>query len=172
VEELAAALDRLPNPLIITMPNADAANRLVSGRLRELAAQRGRTVIADNLGARAYFSLMACVGAMVGNSSSGIIEAPSLGLPVVNIGTRQQGRTRAGNVIDVGYGRDEIAAGLDRALSAEFRRGLEGMKNPYGDGRAAPRIVRFLAQAELGPGLLMKRFHDLPGSASSQAGPS
>ena len=75
---------------------------------------------------------------MVGNSSSGLIEAPSFELPVVNIGDRQRGRLRAINVIDVGHGRAEIAAGIARALDPGFRRRLAGLPNPYGDGRAAP----------------------------------
>jgi UDP-N-acetylglucosamine 2-epimerase len=98
---------------------------------------------------------------MVGNSSSGLIEAPSFGLPVVNVGSRQRGRLRAANVIDVGHAREEILAGLRRALDPVFRRSLAGMANPYGDGRAAPRIVEVLERVELGPRLIRKRFVDL-----------
>ncbi|MEK7836898.1 MAG: UDP-N-acetylglucosamine 2-epimerase, partial [candidate division NC10 bacterium] len=89
-------------------------------------------------------------------------EAPSFGLPVVNIGSRQRGRLRAANVIDVGYGRDEILDGMTRALEPGFRAGLAGLVNPYGDGHAAPRIVEILRDVELGPRLIQKRFADAP----------
>jgi UDP-N-acetylglucosamine 2-epimerase len=120
--------------------------------------------VRDNLGTRKYFSLMRHAAAMVGNSSSGIIEAPSLGLPVVNIGARQAGRTRAANVIDVGGGRTEIAAGIARATEPGFRAGLAGRPNPYGDGGAAARVVEALKRVALGPTLTAKRFLDQPGT--------
>jgi len=90
------------------------------------------------------------------------MEAPSFALPVVNIGDRQRGRLRAGNVIDVPPDRAAVAAGLARALDPAFRDSLRGMTNPYGDGEAAPRIVKVLAGVELGPRLITKRFVDLP----------
>jgi GDP/UDP-N,N'-diacetylbacillosamine 2-epimerase (hydrolysing) len=95
---------------------------------------------------------------MVGNSSSGLIEAPSFGLPVVNIGNRQRGRLRGANVIDVGYGREDILRGLERALEPGFRATLKGMANPYGDGRAAPRIADVLRAIPLDARLIQKRF--------------
>jgi UDP-N-acetylglucosamine 2-epimerase len=97
---------------------------------------------------------------MVGNSSSGLWEAPSFGLPVVNVGRRQGGRLQAANVIDCGDGAEEIAAALRVALAPDTRRRLAGMVNPYGDGKAAPRIVDALASAPLGPELTVKRFVD------------
>jgi UDP-N-acetylglucosamine 2-epimerase len=97
---------------------------------------------------------------MIGNSSSGLIEAPSFGLPVVNVGDRQRGRLRAANVIDVGHDREAIAEAIRRALDPSFRGGLAGLVNPYGDGQAAPRIARVLREVELGPRLVRKRFAD------------
>lgn len=99
---------------------------------------------------------------MVGNSSSALIEAPTFALPAVNVGIRQRGRVRGANVIDVEAGREEIAAGIRRALDPAFRAGLRGLANPYGDGHSAPRIARVLREVELGPRLLRKRFVDLP----------
>jgi UDP-N-acetylglucosamine 2-epimerase len=101
---------------------------------------------------------------MVGNSSSGLIEAPSFGLPAVNVGDRQRGRIRAPSVIDVGNSVAEIAAGIEQALSTAWREELGESKNPYagtGDGPVALRIVEELKRAELGEDLLKKRFHDL-----------
>jgi UDP-N-acetylglucosamine 2-epimerase len=99
---------------------------------------------------------------MVGNSSSGIIEAPSFALPVVNVGTRQKGRMRAANVIDVGYETEEIVRGIRTALSSEFRASLNGLKNPYGDGNASAIIVNRLKSVPLDEKLIKKSFHDLP----------
>jgi UDP-N-acetylglucosamine 2-epimerase len=92
---------------------------------------------------------------MVGNSSSGIMEAASFALPVVNVGMRQQGRERACNVIDVVAEADEIVGAVERALRPEFRAGLRGMVNPYGDGTAATTIAKVLATVPL-DGLLIK----------------
>ena len=95
---------------------------------------------------------------MVGNSSSGIVEAPSFRLPVVNVGTRQKGRVRAANVIDCGYGAEEISRSLGKALSEGFRKELGALQNPYGDGRAAERIIQRLAGLDGLPDLIHKKF--------------
>jgi UDP-N-acetylglucosamine 2-epimerase len=97
---------------------------------------------------------------MVGNSSSGLVEAPSAGLPAVNVGERQRGRERAANVVDAAPARDAIAAALRDALSPAFRDRLAGSANPYGDGRAAPRVVAALAALPEKGRLLRKRFED------------
>lgn len=165
VEELAAALARTEGDVIITSPGADTAYRTITGRLEALAATRPGTRFVASLGEDAYCSLLREADVMVGNSSSGLIEAPSFALPVVNIGRRQHGRLRAANVVDVGHGREEILAGLRRALDPAFRRGLAGLRNPYGDGHAAPRIVGVLAEVALGRRLVQKRFVDGPAPA-------
>lgn len=162
VEALLAALDEAGADVVVTYPNVDTRGRSILELLERWAAGREDVRLVDNLGSQAYLSLMRETAAMVGNSSSGIIEAASFELPVVNVGTRQEGRLRPRNVIDVGYGQDEIAAGILRALSSEFREGLRGLENPYGDGRAAERIVAKLKEVELGPALVVKRFRDLP----------
>lgn len=160
VDELAAALTAVDGDLIISYPGADTAHRAIVDRWTALAAARPGTRLAPSLGEDVYCSLLREADAMVGNSSSGIIEAGSFALPVVNVGSRQQGRLRGPNVVDVGYGRSEIAAGLVRALDPAFRLGLAGMRNPYGDGAAAPRIAQVLRTVELGPRLVRKRFVD------------
>ncbi|MBI4589778.1 MAG: UDP-N-acetylglucosamine 2-epimerase (hydrolyzing) [Candidatus Rokubacteria bacterium] len=158
VEELLAALDKVDGTLVITYPNADTAGRTIIERIEEFAAGCPRARLAKSLGEQVYLSLLRHADAMVGNSSSGIIEAPSFELPVVNIGSRQRGRQRGANVIDVGYGRDEILRGVEAALRPEFRERLRGVPNPYGDGHAAPRIVRVLREVALDDRLLQKRF--------------
>jgi UDP-N-acetylglucosamine 2-epimerase len=117
--------------------------------------------MAPTLGDDVYTSLLRESDVMVGNSSSGLIEAPSFRLPVVNVGERQRGRLRAANVIDVPVEREAIAEAIRRALDPAFRRGLAGLVNPYGDGQAAPRIATVLREVELGPRLTRKRFVDL-----------
>ena len=115
----------------------------------------------QNAGNRFYLDLMQQAEVMVGNSSSGIVEAGSFALPVVNVGTRQAGAMRPKNVIDVGYGVEEIKAGISRSLSREFKNEVANMANPYGDGMAGQRIVEVLRTVEIGDRLLRKKFNDL-----------
>jgi UDP-hydrolysing UDP-N-acetyl-D-glucosamine 2-epimerase len=160
VDELLAALETTRGALVFTYPNADTAGRLIAARLEAFAARTPRARLAPSLGDRVYLSLLRHADAMVGNSSSGLIEAPSFGLPAVNIGSRQRGRLRGANVIDVGYDRDDIVKGIETALSPGFREALAGLPNPYGDGTAAPRIVRVLRQVALDARLIQKGFVD------------
>lgn len=160
IGELLAALRESGIPVVFTLPNADTANRVVREKIREFLASDGSSRLVDNFGTQAYFSMMTLAAAMVGNSSSGIVEAASFGLPVVNIGTRQQGRLRPGNVIDVGYDRAEISAGILRATNPQFRSALAGLVNPYGTGNAVPIIIQHLKSAPLGDALVRKKFHD------------
>jgi UDP-N-acetylglucosamine 2-epimerase (non-hydrolysing) len=115
--------------------------------------------LAVNLGTEGYFSLMSHAAAMVGNSSSGIVEAASFKLPVVNIGDRQRGRFHDRNVIDSGYTRKEILEAIHKVTSPGFRATLKGLVNPYGDGQAAERIVSGLKSASLDSTLLLKKFY-------------
>lgn len=156
--ELLAALETFDLPVVFTLPNADTNGRIIKRMMEECVKAHPNTQIVSNLGTQGYFSLMACAVAMLGNSSSGIIEASSFKLPVVNIGSRQQGRIRGKNVLDVGYSRAEIREGITKAISSDFRADLAGLVNPHGDGHAAERIVRKLKETKLGEELLVKRF--------------
>lgn len=158
IGELLAAVGDIDRPLVLTFPNADTSNREIRMALERFAAGRPRTALVANLGTQAYFSLMAHAAAMVGNSSSGIIEAASFRLPVVNVGTRQGGRERGANVVDTRNDRAAIAAGLARGLSTAFRDGLRTLVNPYGDGSAADRIVPVLRDTPIDGRLIVKRF--------------
>jgi UDP-hydrolysing UDP-N-acetyl-D-glucosamine 2-epimerase len=144
-----AALADAPGQQIFVYPNTDAGSYALIEQTRALAAKRPNTQIFVNLDAVTYWSLLGQVNAMIGNSSSGIMEAASFALPVVNVGMRQQGRERARNIIDVPAAKKEIAAGLKRALDPAFRRRLRGIKNPYGDGTASKTIARVLATVPL-----------------------
>ena len=114
------------------------------------------THIFVNLDAITYWSLLGQGTALVGNSSSGIMEAASFALPVVNVGIRQQGRERARNVLDAPAETSAILAAIAQARSLEFRESLRGMANPYGDGNAAATIAHVLATVPL-EGLLIKQ---------------
>lgn len=171
INELLAALEVIRMPAILTLPNADTNGRIISQRLREFTAENAFATLVENFGSPGYFGMMRHAAAMVGNSSSGIIEAASLKLPVVNIGTRQEGRTRAKNVIDCGYDREEILAAIRLSISTTFRDSLRGMSNPYGDGHAAERIAAVLETIELTHDLVAKRFHEiLPAPSPNSAG--
>jgi UDP-hydrolysing UDP-N-acetyl-D-glucosamine 2-epimerase len=161
VTELLAALEACGLPVVFTMPNADTSGRTIAHKIEKFVATHSSAQAVDNLGTQGYFSVMALAAAMAGNSSSGIVEAASFELPVVNVGNRQSGRVRAVNVIDVDYERASILEGLQRALAPQFRAKLRGMRNPYGSGEASEKIVEVLRQIQLDNKLVMKRFHDL-----------
>ncbi len=154
---LFAALAATEGQKLFCYPNSDAGSRSLIQRARSFLAECGSGQIFTNLDALTYWSLLAQVELLVGNSSSGIMETASFALPTVNIGIRQKGRERAANVIDVEPTAESILAGIAKARSDEFRKSLEGMTNPYGDGHAAERIVSVLAGAPLGEKLLMKK---------------
>jgi UDP-hydrolysing UDP-N-acetyl-D-glucosamine 2-epimerase len=161
-----AALDKLEPLAVFTAPNADPAGRALLARLREHCAGSARARLIENAGPSGYTDLLAHAEAMLGNSSSGLIEAPVFALPVVNVGERQRGRLCGANVIHVPLDERAIRAGLLRALAPSFRRRLSRGESPYGDGHAAQRIVRVLDQVELSS-LLPKRFHDVPREAGT-----
>jgi UDP-hydrolysing UDP-N-acetyl-D-glucosamine 2-epimerase len=160
VDELLSALSTVNMPVIVTQPNADSGGRFIQGRFIEFVSQHKNAWYVENFGTPTYWDAMRLCAAVVGNSSSGIIEAASFGIPAVNIGTRQDGRVRAGNVIDVTCKRGHIADAVLRAVSSEFCVSLKGMVNPYGDGHASERIVTKLKSVEIGDMLLRKVFHD------------
>lgn len=162
VTELLAALEAVGMPVIFTLPNADTHGRVIAEAIRHFVEDHESSHLVENLGTADYLSMMSHVAAMVGNSSSGIIEAPSFKLPVVNIGSRQGGRVRAANVLDVGYGREEIVRGIRKTQEAAFRDSLRGITNPYGTGAAAETIVERLKTVDLADSkILAKKFHDI-----------
>jgi UDP-N-acetylglucosamine 2-epimerase (non-hydrolysing) len=165
VSQLLDALRASAMPIVITAPNADTGGRVTKKLMEDFVQSYPLAQMIANLGTEAYWSLMRQAVAMVGNSSSGLIEAPSFGLPVVNIGTRQQGRGRAENVIDVGYGSEEILQGIRKAVLPGFRAHLVGKPNPYGSGSASDVIVKKLQAVSLDLKLIQKSFVDMPASS-------
>ena len=157
---LLAALDATRRPILLTLSNADTGGRRINQLIQEFAGRRSAVQVAANLGSQGYFTAMSLATAMVGNSSSGIIEAASFRLPVVNIGNRQAGRIYGANVIHAGYTKAEILHGIQQASSREFRDSLSGLVNLYGDGHAADRIVVRLRTVKINDELLVKKFRD------------
>lgn len=157
IKSLIQALDQVPGTLIITMPNADVEWKVIMERLQKFSAKRPTAQIYPSLGALRYYSLLSHADLVVGNSSSGIWESPSFKIPVVNIGDRQKGRFKAANVIDVPCNSKAILEGIKRALTKEFRNTLANLQNPYGDGKAALRIIDVLKKTRLDKSLGAKK---------------
>ena len=157
---LLSALESAGQAALFTMANADTGGHAINQMIRDHVATHRSAQFVNNLGTQGYFSAMALATAMVGNSSSGIIEAASFKLPVVNIGNRQAGRVRGANVIDTGSSAPEILRGIRQACSPAFRRSLSNLVNPYGDGRAAERIVNRLKTQDLRGNLIVKTFYE------------
>ena len=166
-DELFAALRAAEAQLVFCYPNPDAGSRALISRTKEFLAERGNGKIFVNLDAVTYWSLLRHVQVFLGNSSSGIMETASFRVPTVNIGERQRGRERAANVIDAAANCQAILAAISCARSREFRESLGGMTNPYGDGKAAEKILQVLTGAPLGRELLVKRA--MPLTAESAA---
>jgi UDP-hydrolysing UDP-N-acetyl-D-glucosamine 2-epimerase len=157
VDALFHALEPLTDQILFCYPNTDAGSRELMEKTYVFVSARKHDAFWMNLDPLTYWSLLRQAGALVGNSSSGIMETASFGLPTVNIGLRQQGRERARNVLDATADAKSIAAKIEIAKKESFRQSLAGMVNPYGDGNASETIVRVLTTVPLGEKLLMKR---------------
>jgi UDP-hydrolysing UDP-N-acetyl-D-glucosamine 2-epimerase len=143
--------------IVFTLANADAHGRALNAAIEAFAKKRPNTFAHASLGPERYLNLMRRAAAVVGNSSSGLYEAPSFDVPTVNIGRRQEGRLRASSVIDCPPERKAIGAAIQKALAQK----PEGTVNPYGDGEAAARIVAVLKAIPDWPNLVYKKFQDL-----------
>jgi UDP-hydrolysing UDP-N-acetyl-D-glucosamine 2-epimerase len=161
IAALLKALDTAGMPVLFTFPNADTSGRIIIDGIKGYIASHSNAKAVVNLGTAQYFSIMRHAAAMVGNSSSGIIEAASFELPVVNIGSRQRGRVAGQNVIPVESNAEAILQGIRVATDDKFRQKLRGIKNPYGDGQAASRIANVLKSVKLDRALIQKRFYNL-----------
>lgn len=156
-----AALERIVGTVVFCFPNADAGSRAIIERANRFCERRSDAVLHVNLPSLVYWSLLSAADLMLGNSSSGIMESPSLGLPCVNVGDRQRGRQRASNIIDAPADAHAIVQAVGRATSAAFRDQLDAMVNPYGDGHAGEKIALLLADAPDSQKLLHKRARPL-----------
>jgi GDP/UDP-N,N'-diacetylbacillosamine 2-epimerase (hydrolysing) len=162
LEELLLALDSLTDTcLIFTLPNADAENRILADMVSSFVAKHDNAYAFPSLGQLKYLSCMVQVDGIVGNSSSGIIEAPYLKKGTVNIGSRQDGRLMSESIINCRPLKHEIQNALERLYSEEFRRILDKSSSLYGQGGASKRIVEIIDQCP-SSSLIKKKFHDIP----------
>jgi GDP/UDP-N,N'-diacetylbacillosamine 2-epimerase (hydrolysing) len=159
VGELLAALDELADThLIFTLPNADTGGRIIRAMIQDyVAVRQTKAACFDSLGQLRYLSVMQFVHAVVGNSSSGLIEAPSFRIGTINIGDRQKGRVKAASVIDCEPQRASIGQALRKLFSREFQKSLRLVTSPYDQGLVATRVVQVLAGYPL-DGILKKTF--------------
>ncbi len=161
-QELLAALDLYPDAcVVLTKSNADAGGRLISSMADNWTKERkAPTLCVVSLGQLRYLSLLRFADVVIGNSSSGIVEAPALKVPTVNVGSRQDGRLKAQSIIDCAEDRTSIHNAIEFALSPEFREGLSDIVSLYGDCDASRQIMNILSSVSL-PRQLSKGFYDL-----------
>jgi UDP-N-acetylglucosamine 2-epimerase (non-hydrolysing)/GDP/UDP-N,N'-diacetylbacillosamine 2-epimerase (hydrolysing) len=157
IKETLDAIVELGQQTIVIYPNADAGGRRMINMIKKY--EKNPLIKSfKSIPYVDYLGLMSVASVMVGNSSSGIIEAPSFHLPVVNVGSRQIGRERSTNVIDVRYCKKDTVKAIKKALYDEkFKERVRKCKNPYGDGKAAERIAKVLVEIKITPKLLQKK---------------
>ncbi|MFA4825885.1 MAG: UDP-N-acetylglucosamine 2-epimerase [Methanoregula sp.] len=157
IRKTLSAIADLDIQTILVYPNADVGGLQMINVIEEYAANPNIRTF-KSIPSKDFFSLMKYAGAMVGNSSSGIVEAPSYHLPVINIGSRQAGRERGKNVLDVGCDSQKILQAIKKALFDEkFRSLIQKSKNPYDNGDAALKIANVLASVVIDKRLLQKQ---------------
>jgi UDP-hydrolysing UDP-N-acetyl-D-glucosamine 2-epimerase len=141
MNEFFIALTRRPEQILITGPGMEYESHIVFDKIEQLVDSRPAVAYVKSLGAVRYINAMRYAAAIVGNSSSGIVESSFFPVPTVNVGDRQRGRLRGGNVIDCAWNSGEIDMGIDMALSKEFKERIKSGVSPYGDGHAAEQIA-------------------------------
>jgi len=145
IKETLNAIKELRIQTIGIYSNADAGGRIINKTLEEYSKNSPFLKVYPHIERKEFLGLMNTCDLMVGNSSAGIVELPSFKKPFVCIGTREKRRLRAGNIIDVGYKKKEITDAINKALNnKEFKKRLEGIRNPYGDGKSSSRIVEII----------------------------
>ena len=164
-EQMKSLLDALAGldttHLIFTMPNADNGGLELKVMVESFVRQRPNARAYTSLGQLRYLSCMQFVDGVIGNSSSGIAEAPSMGIATINIGDRQKGRLSATSIIQCPPDCIEIQKALDQLYDPIFRESLKGTLNPYGNGGATEKILEIIRSYSL-DGILKKSFYDLP----------
>lgn len=161
-EALLAALEEYKaGTIIFTKANSDTDGRVINQKIDEFVNEHPDNTLAfTSMGQRRYLSAMKIADAVVGNSSSGIIEAPSFNIPTVNIGDRQKGRIQAESVVNCEPETTDIKNALNHALSEKFLENIQDMKNPYGNGKVSEAIIRIIKKQLNSTISLKKVFHD------------
>ena len=151
------AIRRTKMQVVIINPNNDPGSFEIQRAIQHVKKELPASWVFENLERGVFLSALTHAKALVGNSSCGIIEAPALKLPVVNVGDRERGRFRARNIIDVEYGMESVSRGLQKALSPGFKASLRDCRSSYGDGRSSERVLKILKETALNQPLLDKQ---------------
>ena len=160
VRELLSALEELKDTMILfTHPNADMEGDDIASEIQHFVKSGQNRYLFSSLGMKRYFSMIKCVDAVVGNSSSGISEVPSFKISTINIGDRQKGRIQASSIINCSPQKEDILKALNKSYSPEFRKNLENVKNPYEGENTAQKIIEVLKNVNLQQ-VLKKKFYD------------
>ena len=157
IENLVTALSNYQGTKIITYPNSDDGSEMIIEKLKEFARKDSSVCLVQSLGIERYISVMHYCGAVIGNSSSAIVEAPALKKAVINIGNRQKGRLMAESIICCGNSLEEIEAALQKAFSPEFQKTVQESESLYGEGNTSEEIVKVLEDLEINEKLLKKK---------------
>ena len=147
--------------LLFTLPNSDTDGRVIVSKVKDYVnAHSGKSLAVTSLGKKRYYSALKYAFAVIGNSSSGLVEAPSFGIPTLNIGDRQKGRARGESIVDVATTYQDIKSGLQKALSADFRQIAASAKNPYEKTNTLQNIFDVLKNYPL-DNIVKKHFYDI-----------
>ena len=161
MKELLSALSELKKThIIFTMPNADPENKVIISMIKKFVNQYNNSKLYSSLGQLRYLSTILYVDCVIGNSSSGIVEAPTFNIGTINIGNRQKGRIKSQSVIDCDPEEKSILKAISILYSKRFQKILKNIENPYGNGRASKKIVSILKNESI-PNSLKKKFYDL-----------
>lgn len=158
IDNLFKAIKKFDAIYVFTYPNADFGSKIIIDKINAFCNENDNSYLYYSLGQKKYLSLLSVANVVIGNSSSGIIEAPIFKIPVVNIGDRQKGRLRSKNIIDTDYEDDSIYKAIDKALNdKKFIAGLQNIDNIYGNGETSTQIVKILKNLKFSKTLLSKK---------------
>ena len=147
IKNLAEALSKFDLQIVFTRPNAEVGSGEIVNMIKKIVDGNPKAYFFDSLGSKLYLSFLKYARAVVGNSSSGIIEVPSFSVPTVNIGNRQEGRLQPESVIQTGYSINEISKGIKKSLyDTEFLTKIKNIKNPYGDGNTSKYVIKAMEE--------------------------
>lgn len=161
INNLIKVLKQLDMKQIITYPNSDPGSDIIIKNLKNYCKNNNKTILIKNAGSEIYYALLKNTELLLGNSSSGIVEAPSFKIPVINLGIRQQGKIMSKNIINSSFKIKEIKISISKARSINFKKSLRNIKNPYGDGRAGIKIAKIINSLNKTDKLMQKKFEDI-----------
>ena len=161
ISSLVKAIKKSKLKIIMTYPNADPEFNKIIKKFKQAFKDKNKFLMVKNLGQKNYFNILNTADLMIGNSSSGIVEAASFNLPVVNIGSRQTGKFKPKNVIDTGYNYKDILKGIKKAMNKNFKKSLKNLKNPYESKMNISNIIKLILRVNRSDKYLKKKFIDI-----------